>query len=87
MTSIPRQVIIVAGEVSGDRLAASLIRKVKQLSPNTVFRGVTGPAMRSEGCLSDAYIDDMYGSKYTKHFYSEKEIETFKKRWSNTAKS
>lgn len=59
MTSIPRQVIIVAGEVSGDRLAASLIRKVKQLSPNTVFRGVTGPAMRSEGCLSDAYIDDI----------------------------
>ncbi len=55
----PRQVVIVAGEVSGDRLAASLIRKVKELLPNTVFRGVTGPAMRSEGCLSDAYVDDI----------------------------
>ncbi len=59
MPCIPRQVVIVAGEVSGDRLAASLIRKVKELLPNTVFRGVTGPAMRSEGCLSDAYIDDI----------------------------
>ena len=59
MSGKPRQVVIVAGEVSGDRLAASLVRRVKELLPNTVFRGVTGPAMRSEGCLSDAYIDDI----------------------------
>ena len=59
MPGQPRQVVIVAGEVSGDRLAASLVRRVKELLPNTVFRGVTGPAMRSEGCLSDAYIDDI----------------------------
>ena len=59
MPGKPRQVVIVAGEVSGDRLAGSLIRRVKELLPNTVFRGVTGPAMRSEGCLSDAYIDDI----------------------------
>ena len=59
MSGKPRQVVIVAGEVSGDRLAASLVRRVKELLPNAVFRGVTGPAMRSEGCLSDAYIDDI----------------------------
>ena len=59
MSGKPRQVVIVAGEVSGDRLAASLVRRVKELLPNTVFRGVTGPAMRSEGCLSDADIDDI----------------------------
>ena len=59
MPGQPRQVVIVAGEVSGDRLAASLIRRVRELLPNTVFRGVTGPAMRAEGCLSDADINDI----------------------------
>lgn len=51
--------VIVAGEVSGDELGATLIRSVREVAPSTVFRGVTGPAMRAEGCLSDAQIDDI----------------------------
>ena len=59
MSNVPQQVVIVAGEVSGDKIAAALIRRVKELAPTTMFRGVTGPAMRMEGCLSDARIDDI----------------------------
>ncbi|MCI0558844.1 MAG: putative capsular polysaccharide synthesis family protein, partial [Nitrososphaera sp.] len=32
--------------------------------------------------LPPAYIDKMYESKYTKHFYTEDEIDIFKARWS-----
>ena len=31
--------------------------------------------------LSESYINRMYKSKYTKHFYSEKEITEFRKNW------
>jgi hypothetical protein len=31
--------------------------------------------------LPDAYINRMLESKYTRHFYSEKEIIGFKKKW------
>ncbi len=31
--------------------------------------------------LPESYIDEMYNSKYTRHFYSEEEIEKFKTKW------
>ncbi|MDJ0729934.1 MAG: putative capsular polysaccharide synthesis family protein [Crocosphaera sp.] len=31
--------------------------------------------------LPQSYIDEMYNSKYTQHFYSEEEIEKFKAKW------
>ena len=31
--------------------------------------------------LPDSYIDKLYNSKYTKHFYSQDEIEKFRKKW------
>ena len=31
--------------------------------------------------LPELYLDNLYGTKFVGHFYSEKEIEGFKKRW------
>jgi lipid-A-disaccharide synthase len=41
---------IVAGEASGDALAATLIRAVKERVPNARFVGVAGPRMQDAGC-------------------------------------
>jgi len=47
---MPR-VAIVAGELSGDRLGAGLIRAVRARRPDIEFVGVVGPAMRAEGAV------------------------------------
>ena len=44
------RVVIIAGETSGDRLGASLIRAAKRRHPEVQFEGVTGPLMREAGC-------------------------------------
>lgn len=41
---------IVAGEASGDALAAALIAAVRERHPRVRFAGVAGPRMQSEGC-------------------------------------
>lgn len=41
--------MILAGEVSGDLHAASLVRAIKRLVPNATFTGMGGPAMREAG--------------------------------------
>jgi lipid-A-disaccharide synthase len=41
---------IVAGEASGDALAASLIQAVRSRIPNARFVGVAGPRMEAAGC-------------------------------------
>jgi lipid-A-disaccharide synthase len=43
---------IVANEVSGDILAAGLMRELKARVPNIVFEGIAGPHMLQEGCNS-----------------------------------
>ncbi len=43
---------IVAGEVSGDLLAAGLMRELKRRLPHVVFEGIGGPRMQAEGCTS-----------------------------------
>jgi lipid-A-disaccharide synthase len=41
---------IVAGEASGDLLAAALIRAVRERHPHVRFAGIAGPKMQAEGC-------------------------------------
>ncbi len=44
------RIAIVAGEASGDLLAAGLIRAVRARHPEARFEGVAGPAMVEAGC-------------------------------------
>ncbi len=44
-----RRIVIVAGEASGDQLAAHLVREVREADPNVDFVGVCGPKMREAG--------------------------------------
>jgi len=46
----PVTIGIVAGEASGDALAANLIRAVRERAPNTRFVGIAGPKMQAAGC-------------------------------------
>ena len=43
------KVFVVAGEASGDRLGADLMRGLRHLVSDVSFRGVAGPEMQSEG--------------------------------------
>ena len=48
----PLRVAIVAGEVSGDILAAGLMREIRQRHPDVEFIGIAGPQMQQEGIIS-----------------------------------
>ena len=54
ISSIPGvvRIGIVAGEVSGDLLAAGLMRELKRRLPHVAFEGIGGPRMQAEGCAS-----------------------------------
>lgn len=43
---------LLAGEPSGDRLGAALMRGLRQLRPEVRFQGVAGPQMQAEGMAS-----------------------------------
>ncbi len=46
----PLRIGIVAGEASGDNLAAGLITAIRERVPNAQFEGVAGPRMKEAGC-------------------------------------
>jgi len=52
-------VMIVAGEVSGDMRAAALVRAVTALRPDIRFFGIGGPAMREAGVETVQDVADM----------------------------
>jgi lipid-A-disaccharide synthase len=52
VSSHPLHVGIVAGEASGDNIAAGLIQAIRQREPDAVFEGVAGPRMKEAGCFS-----------------------------------
>lgn len=46
------RIFIIAGEASGDQLGAGLIRALRRERPDSVFAGVGGPGMQTEGLAS-----------------------------------
>ena len=50
---------LVAGEPSGDRLGAALMRGLRTLEPATRFLGIAGPQMQAEGMQSLFPMDEL----------------------------
>ncbi len=53
--SVPRRILVVAGEASGDQHAANWVREARKLEPGARFVGLGGPRMRAEGV--DVLVD------------------------------
>lgn len=52
-------IAIVAGEPSGDRLGAGLIKAIRARRPETAFYGMAGTEMAAAGCEPLAHIDQL----------------------------
>ena len=52
MTSKPLRIGVVAGEPSGDVLAAGMIAQIKQQHPDAIIEGIGGDHMIAAGCHS-----------------------------------
>jgi lipid-A-disaccharide synthase len=48
----PLHIYLIAGESSGDKLAAGMMRELKALNENIEFSGIGGPEMQAEGLTS-----------------------------------
>lgn len=53
------RIALVAGELSGDRLGAGLVRALGTQLPGAVCAGVAGPGMRAAGCTAWAASDEL----------------------------
>ncbi|MEI8298042.1 MAG: lipid-A-disaccharide synthase [Pseudomonadota bacterium] len=54
-----QRIVIVAGETSGDNLAAGLILALRERRPQLQFEGVAGPAMTAAGCVAWASSEQL----------------------------
>lgn len=52
-------IFILAGEPSGDRLAASIMHAVNQGQGQQTWIGIGGPAMKAKGLVTDADMDEL----------------------------
>ncbi|MDO6694073.1 lipid-A-disaccharide synthase [Aliiglaciecola sp. 3_MG-2023] len=50
MSERPLKIAIVAGEASGDVLAAGMIKQILAIHPDAQFTGIAGPNMLEQGC-------------------------------------
>jgi len=57
--TVPRRILIIAGEASGDLHGSNLVRQMKALDPGLLFYGVGGRKMREAGVELAADIADM----------------------------
>ena len=55
----PVTIGIVAGEASGDALAATLIHAVRRQRPSVRFAGIAGPKMEAAGCEAWAPTEEL----------------------------
>ena len=53
------KIAIVAGEASGDRLAAGLIRALQKVRSDIDFEGIAGPEMLAAGCRALGSADEL----------------------------
>ena len=55
----PRELLVIAGEISGDMHAAGVIRALKQRDPSLRCYGIGGPHLRAEGVETFFDVRDM----------------------------
>lgn len=55
----PSEIMIIAGEISGDMRASELVRAIRERRPETVFYGIGGDLMRTEGVETFYDVKDM----------------------------
>lgn len=54
-----REILVIAGEISGDMHAAGLIRRLREADPSIHCYGIGGPLMRAEGVETLYDVKDM----------------------------
>ncbi len=59
MAKKPLRIAIVAGETSGDILAAGFISAFRKQYPDTVFEGIAGPRMLAAGCQTLCDMEEL----------------------------
>ncbi|MBF0193844.1 MAG: lipid-A-disaccharide synthase [Magnetococcales bacterium] len=59
VTPAPQNIVIVAGEASGDLLGGALLVQLKQRYPNLAIAGVGGPRMQEQGLKGPYDVNDL----------------------------
>ena len=87
MTQTKKEIMIIAGEASGDLHGSNLVREMRALDPEATFFGIGGDRMRTVGVRLDYHIQDMsvlgFGDVIKKIFFFRKVIRILKTRMKN----